>query len=472
MTISISNKIKAKYPELTAKQHRLVVKKVQERLKSGRGVGNGFFSDLVSKVKQGAKNLAGKAVETGLNVVQKVANVACTHPDPKYEVKLYPGEKHQVFLKDGCAYRGRFAGPGTRAIEHLKELLAMNGGNLSLALADKNFVSLVDKESAAHDFRYLLSDGSKEKVREADQKFINVLSKMSDPQRLIPLAAMKAKVLAENYKITGVYGVQMEKLNEADKKLLEDALSHLEQQGFGRHGAGAYSVEHDYMLGPIDYKANSEYNTVPDQYKTGPVGYPKLGDSPAYPPEGEKYFNAFSYPRPELGFDKHPRPNRPPKTESYSVPVKYDANGLHIKHGNGQYFDYLYPTPEQRAGLMITDEDGPYVQSGVPLKYNGPYDPNIPPLTQPYSVPIKMVSARKSYNGKGKVNQVDQINQPVINGGYDQINPLLNGRGKPRKRRSAGGSVWVDFVKGVQAAHPGMSYKEAMIEAKKTYKKK
>jgi len=33
-------------------------------------------------------------------------------------------------------------------------------------------------------------------------------------------------------------------------------------------------------------------------------------------------------------------------------------------------------------------------------------------------------------------------------------------------------SVWIQFVKKTRAANPGMSYKEAMIEAKKTYKRK
>lgn len=460
MTASISKKIKLKYPELSAKQHKLVVKKVQERLRSGRGVGGAFFSDLVSKVKQGAKNLAGKAIETGLNVAHKVTNAVCTNPNPKWEVKLLPGEKHQIFRNGLCTYRGRWSGPGTQVLPHLREMLAMNNNNISMALEDKNFVSLVDKEAMAHDLRYMLSDGSKEKVREADQKFINVLSKMTDPQRLIPLAAMKAKVLAEDYKITDVYGIHKEQVSDADRKLMQDVLAHLEQQGYGRHGAGAYSVEHMYVLEPKDYKIPSEFDTVPDQFKTGPVGYPSRDSSPAYPPEGNKYFNAYSYPRPELGFESNPRPNRPPKTESYSVPVSYTADGLKVKHGYGQYFDYSYPTLEQRSGLMITDEDGAYVQSGVPLKYNGPYDPNKPPLTKSYSTPIKMESVPVSYTGKGR------------KGGYDQINPLLNGRGKPKKKRSSGGSVWVDFVKGVQVAHPGMSYKDAMIEAKKTYKKK
>ncbi len=462
--MNIVDKIKKSHPELTPKQVKFIAKKVNQRLRSGKGVGGAFFSNLVDKVKsgvkslassakEGVKKLAGVVVEKGLDKLAEVTNKECKNPNPAFDVKLKSGEKHQVFLKDGCSYRGRFSGPGTHVIEDVKEFLSKYGNSISEAFQEKNFVSPADMEAAAHDCRYMLSDGSKEKIREADQKFIAVLSKMSDPNRLVPLAAMKAKVLAEDYKLTEVYGSEREKMSDADRKLLEDVLKHLERKGFGM------------MVGVPRYGPSQ-----PTVFRTGPVGYPhKMPDFPThnagYPPD---YFKLGFYGNPELGHNPEPRPDRPPRTHSYNVPIK-----MTNRVGNGQDDLYDFPTLQQQAGLpnymgyyegdqfTNLDTEGPYLPSGVPIKDSYAY---FPTGSVPYSVKIGDVSARKSYTGKGK----DKC------GGADQVTKedlVLTGAGKgKKKKRSAGGSPWVTHVLKV-AKEKGISYKDALKEASKTYKK-
>lgn len=463
---SIESKIKKLHPELSDVQTRFIAKKVNQRLRSGKGAGGAFFSNLVNKVKsgvsslassakEGVKKLASVAVDKGLDKLAEVTNKGCKDPNPawEYKVKTNPTEKHQVFLTpSGCSFRARFSGPMTHAIENIKELVKMYG-SVSAAFQEKNFASPVDVEAAAHDCRYLLSNGSKDAIRKADQKFIEVLSKMTTPNRLVPLAAMKAKVLAEDYKLTEVYGSEAENLSDSDKKLVEQVLSHLERKGYGM------------MLGEVKYGPSQ-----PTVFNTGPIGYPKIwprfpGDNPAYPPG---YFNMGFFPTPDKGMNPEPRPNRPPKTHSYSVPIM-TSNRV----GNGQNDLYDFPTLEQQAAMpnpmgrylpdgsfVSTDEYGRYIPSGVPFKDSHDYDANIPPKTEAYSVKIGDTSARKSYTGKG--DQVDPVSAKLLTG---------NGR-KPRNRRSAGGKTnpWIVHVKKVQK-EKGLSYKDAITEAKKTYKK-
>ncbi len=567
--MNIVDKIKKAHPELTPKQVKFIAKKVNQRLRSGKGCGGAFFSNLVDKVKsgvkslassakEGVKKLAGVVVEKGLDKLAEVTNKECKNPNPAFDVKLKSGEKHQVFLKDGCSYRGRFSGPGTHVIEDVKDILSKYGNSISNAFQEKNFVSPVDMEAAAHDCRYMLSDGSKDKIREADQKFIAVLSKMSDPNRLVPLAAMKAKVLAEDYKLTEVYGSEREKMSDADRKLLEDVLKHLERKGFGITGGARFvpiplpaiynvsdeqkqqalnsvrdeynqqTYEHVVLNAPVSRAemAEADYlqqylqfasanNIPPDSvenyiyrhfpikafrrrmnagrpvegggmmvgisrygpsqptvFRTGPVGYPhKMPDFPThnagYPPN---YFKLGFYGNPELGHNPEPRPNRPPRTHSYNVPIK-----MTNRVGNGQDDLYDFPTLQQQAGLpnymgyyegdqfTNLDTEGAYLPSGVPIKDSYDY---LPTGSVPYSVKIGDVSARKSYTGKGK----DKC------GGADQVTKedlVLTGAGKKKgKKRSAGGNTnpWIKAVKDVQK-RDGVSYKEAMVIAGKEYKK-
>jgi len=209
--------------------------------------GAGFFSKAISAVKNTYNRAKDKAkevvknvnVDNALEVANKGINVVrgCTNKNPNWDYKPKAGEKHQIlFDKNGqCSYRSRFSGPGTKVIPDVKELLAKYNNNISLALKKENFVSDVDREAMGHDIRYVLAKGDKDKIRRADEIFIQVLSKIKgeDKNVLIPLNAMKAKIAGEKSGVLKVYGGD-EIASESDTKLLENVLAHLEQIGFGK----------------------------------------------------------------------------------------------------------------------------------------------------------------------------------------------------------------------------------------------
>lgn len=275
----LRNMIKDRYPELSKTERNLVIKKLMKMNVSEQS-GQGIISNVVKKVKKlvgrlvpknGQQDLEPKnneepdpvepqgpdkpdkpekpgLAEKGLNVLGKVVDKVsgCKNKNPEWDYKPKPGEKHQVFLKDGCSFRGFFSGPGTRIIKGVKELLAKHNGNISMALQPKNFASKVDLYAALpHDIRYLLAnreDKAKGEadVRKADLKFIrtleNLLKTGQEPKVNVwpPLQAMKAKVFGEKLKVVKVYGIGGENGTPEDFELCRKVLKHLEMKGYGK----------------------------------------------------------------------------------------------------------------------------------------------------------------------------------------------------------------------------------------------
>lgn len=245
--VDIVSKIKKEFPNLSVSQRKLVAMKLLslDKLpnKKGRGKIASDIQDLTKGmsgkgIKSFLKKIGSKVIEKGLDITQKISNVTCKkeNRNPDWEYKPKAGEKHQVLNTNGCAYRARYSGPGTHALQNTKELLKKHNGNISLAIATKNFASKVDKEAMAHDTRYGLAakQPDKEKlVRKADEKFIKVLQRIPDKRNVIvPLNGMKAKVAAENFGLVGQYSGDSN-LSPEDRKLLERVIAHLEMQGFG-----------------------------------------------------------------------------------------------------------------------------------------------------------------------------------------------------------------------------------------------
>jgi len=218
--------------ELTDKQ----LNKLLKDAKLGKG--------LLDKIKQGLSKGADKLLQNTSTVVNTLKGCKESDKNPDWKYTPKPGEKHQIlFTKDGkCNYRARFSGPGTKVNPGLRALMAMHGNDISKATASSSFVSNVDKEALAHDIRYLLSDSDPKLVRDADMKFVKVLSRIKgeDKNVLIPLTAMKAKMIAEDSKAIKVYAGN-ESSTPAELELAKKVLSHLSMQGYGRKKrAGKY----------------------------------------------------------------------------------------------------------------------------------------------------------------------------------------------------------------------------------------
>lgn len=288
--------LKKAYPELSSTERKIVAKKLEKMNISDIQAGSGIISKVVGKVKNLYKRLKnskepeekqnnneedGKEedsskneeksdevekveekpkkpipeqkdnlLDKGLKVASKVIDkvTGCKDKEEKWDYKVKAGEKHQIFLKDGCSYRGRFSGPGTRVVAGMKELMKMYDNNVSLATKASNFVSDVDRTAFSHDLAYLLASREKDQekaekmVRQADLTFIRVLKRLLASGKedkkavVVPLNAMKAKVAGEKLKIIKVYGINSnEHATEEDYKLAEKFLAHLKMLGFGKN---------------------------------------------------------------------------------------------------------------------------------------------------------------------------------------------------------------------------------------------
>ena len=139
----------------------------------------------------------------------------------------FPGERHQVLrLSNGKLGTANWSGPGTQVVKRLKR-------------GDKPR-TLTDKAAMAHDLRYTLADDDNE-LRVADQKMINKLKQLQEtkadsnfnirPARYI----MQGKVTGENLGIfkKDTFVDTSAKLDDADRKIVQEKLTELEQEGYG-----------------------------------------------------------------------------------------------------------------------------------------------------------------------------------------------------------------------------------------------
>lgn len=231
--------------DLSPSEMKQLDKQVKAYIKGGGQVGAGFFKKLISKIKKGRKKVQKKIVEKGKEVATKaidtVAGCKNKRTDPPFDYKKKPNEwKHQTFLIDGCSYSAAWSGPGTIVLPKIAELWAKYNGNVSEIIKSSNFVSPIDRQAMAHDLRYLLAgdepdkDKSYQMIRDADEKFIKRLEKFkSDKNTLIPLNAMKAKVLFEKAggkQYSGNEPIKTEEQRQQAKQLL----AALTQSGEGR----------------------------------------------------------------------------------------------------------------------------------------------------------------------------------------------------------------------------------------------
>lgn len=223
--MKLEDKLLKKYPQLNKKTVALVIKKVKSTPKNQRGAG--FLDRIVNK-----------AVD--------LYNTALRKKKDKRDRQLKDGETHALFFNDdGAIVRARFAGPNTKLVENLKEMVDANNDNISLAIADENFVSDSDKVALAHDIRYTLSDDP-EKVREADLKFVNKLKENmkrsgGSPKvifnNFVPYSGVRGKMLMEDTGLIkkGSFATGgIEKYPKEEQQLLTDTLKHLEMQGYGK----------------------------------------------------------------------------------------------------------------------------------------------------------------------------------------------------------------------------------------------
>ena len=127
-------------------ERELVVEKLISLKNNGQS-GKGFYDKIVNKVVSLYNKVKGKK--------------------PAKNHILKDGEKHAVFkTKDGALVGAKFAGPGSKTYDNLKELIKENGGDLTKALRSENFASDIDKISLIHDIRYDLFAGDSKKIRE------------------------------------------------------------------------------------------------------------------------------------------------------------------------------------------------------------------------------------------------------------------------------------------------------------------
>lgn len=223
--MNLREKLLKKYPQLNKKTVELVIKKIKATKKNQRG--DGFIDKTVNKAVS-------------------LYNKALFRKKDKRDHKLKDGELHALFVNEkGALTRAKFAGPGTDLVGNLKELMKANNDNISLAVADENFVSDADKVSLAHDIRYTVTKDPKE-VREADRKFVNKLKDnmkkagVFSPRVIFnnfgAYAGVRGKMALEDLKLIkkGAFASgDISKLPEKDQELIKNTLAHLEMQGYG-----------------------------------------------------------------------------------------------------------------------------------------------------------------------------------------------------------------------------------------------
>lgn len=206
------------------------------------------------KIKNRSKEKIGRLIKKEImgmgsrGVLDFVTNITnrLTGVKPKNPLWVYHPKKgeHHALLKDaetGFVGRARAAGPGTQIILGLRELLSNFKGDISAALASENFISDIDKEAIAHDIRYELAalmdklEDKNEAIKVADEKFVEVGSKLPDKFNSIP----STLAIAAKLKLEGITGNRRsgtaEPATEEDLVMLNDTLDHLEMQGYGKN---------------------------------------------------------------------------------------------------------------------------------------------------------------------------------------------------------------------------------------------
>ena len=178
-----------------------------------------------------------------VNKVVSLHNSIRNKPNHPASHSLKDGEKHSVFYdsKTKTLAGARFSGPGSKTLDNLRELIKKSGGR-SEALNDKNFVDDTDKVALAHDLRYYLFSKDKNKIRDADNKFLNKLTEniKTDKSSLFNAGpaylGVKAKTLMENVgilKADKYANTDIAREDPDDVNFARDMLSRLEQNGYG-----------------------------------------------------------------------------------------------------------------------------------------------------------------------------------------------------------------------------------------------
>lgn len=160
--------------------------------------------------------------------------MSCSHSNCYYQYmnritgsSLRPGEVHAPQrTKKGWQF-GNYIGPNTHIIDRARE--------------DVKPVSKTDKASKAHDIRLSLATSAKD-VNEADKKMIKKLQQLRRDKEdytvntLIGELPIRAKLAAEDIGMLekGSFSDKKGVDNPKDKKMLEEALSELEQEGYGK----------------------------------------------------------------------------------------------------------------------------------------------------------------------------------------------------------------------------------------------
>ena len=216
--------LRNKYPQLNEAMINVVIKKASQQKKKGQ-LGKGFFDKLT-------------------NAVIKSYNLVRGKKEPPQNHFLKDGERHAI-LKDkqtGALAGAKFCGPNTRITENLQELLDNNEGNISLALADKNFISKVDKVCTKHDLSYALADRDPEKIRQADNKMLERIRELHKEGESLVNTAPSYLGIASKVKLEDLGILSPEQfassavsdLTPEEKDLYEKTYQHLEMQGYGK----------------------------------------------------------------------------------------------------------------------------------------------------------------------------------------------------------------------------------------------
>lgn len=190
---------------------------------------------------------------------------------------LNDGEKHAIFIaKDKSLQPAQFCGPNSKVLQRIGKLFKENGNDLNQVIRDKNFEDLADKECLAHDIRFGLNNGRKDKeskarIREADNRFIRVMKQLrarnlSSIWNVVPSQlGIEAKVALENNHIldrgsfaTGsVIGTKEQPIYEALEKMLR-------KQGYGK----ARPPNMNYRHGKNDIKTFINTDSYESTMKT------------------------------------------------------------------------------------------------------------------------------------------------------------------------------------------------------------
>jgi hypothetical protein len=231
--------------DLTDAEVKQVNKQVSEYVRGGGQVGNGFIKNLINKIKKKRKAVTKKVIDTGKKLavkgIEKAAGCKNKKTGDPYDYKRLPNEsKHQLFLMDGCTYSAKWSGAGTIVVPKIKSLWSKYNGNVAAMVARPNFVNPIDRQAMAHDLAYLIAGLEKKDnkalhdkmIRTADERFVKRLKKMSDKNALIPLNAMRAKILFE--KGGGPVYSGSEKSTPEDIDHAKQLLAALQRSGEGK----------------------------------------------------------------------------------------------------------------------------------------------------------------------------------------------------------------------------------------------